>query len=660
MPATRQFILQIGKAALWVMILAHGILLAEADQSKAGKKSPANERGKARRLLEGWVNQGTASGLGDVYWDNRDGGHSVVKLKGLPGIQQVKYQPNEIRTRGWGLQRRVLPHTTVGNSSTAYGEMSKGSQTRMAYTNPGMHQILYQQYRGNNLYIYPEHRDHDRGNRRLAGNKDDGSAKKLKGFGDRMPTNTPYLITSQGSSGSDKPFILAVARTIGAFRPEVRKKLEETGLLMPTIQMLLRSTQRHVKSWEDYFSGRAHPAVFNSKELDEVAMLQAAHEMTPETIPPLVQLRVIEEDEMRLGTDYFAPPHRSEKLADTPAVISRIWRGVPLTRRMVVSAEGSIDPSNRPLKFKWVVLRGDPERVKITALDPRATSAEIVLWYPQRRAAYWNEDLWSNRVDIGVFASDGKAISAPAFITWYGLDNEQRSYDQEGRIEEIDYGTGRFADPRLRAAGKFRDRYHWEGKKLAGWTRYDNDGRETEFSAAGEVLSTRPPSEKEIASKEAKPSAAKRTPLPDGERLTAARAKLGNRLLQSAAALRRESQGKSPEARLVLLEAACRNAAAEGNVVDVQHDLNRLLAGFDSPFLALREEVVSLLGKGKVTSRAAAGIARMAISASRAATAAGDHEQAKRMAIEALRASRAAGDQQLIREATLNLSSLGS
>jgi len=75
---------------------------------------------------------------------------------------------------------------------------------------------------------YPEHRDHD------VGLNGDGG-----GYGDVYPTNTPYLIASQGSSGSDQPFMRAIPFTLAAFRPEVKKKLVETGLLMPTIQMIL-------------------------------------------------------------------------------------------------------------------------------------------------------------------------------------------------------------------------------------------------------------------------------------------------------------------------------------------------------------------------------------------------------------------------------------
>src|SRR5436305_7448978 len=98
----------------------------------------------------------------------------------------------------------------------------------MYYTHQRGLPLLYEHYTHNNIYIYPEHRDHDPGHN---GRGD--------GFGDTYPTNTPYLITSQGSSGSDQPFLHAIPFTLAAFRPAVKKRLVESGLLMPTLQMIL-------------------------------------------------------------------------------------------------------------------------------------------------------------------------------------------------------------------------------------------------------------------------------------------------------------------------------------------------------------------------------------------------------------------------------------
>src|SRR5262249_31146429 len=148
--------------------------------------------------------------------------------------------------------------------------------------------LLHEQYVKNNIYIYPEHRDHD-----------PGRNGPSEGFGDLYPTNTPYLFISQGSSGSDQPFMRAIPYVLAAFRPEVKKKLVESGLLMPTMQMLFRRHSKRLKGPEEYFTYKAHPTVFEGSWVDDLALVQAAHDITLETIPPMVQLKVVQEDEFR-------------------------------------------------------------------------------------------------------------------------------------------------------------------------------------------------------------------------------------------------------------------------------------------------------------------------------------------------------------------------
>ena len=212
-----------------------------------------------------------------------------------------------------------------GNSSTSAGVNSGGSNVRTYYVNPQGLPFLYAEYTHNNIYMYPEHCDHRPGH------------NGTPNHGDLYPTNTPFLITSQGSSGSDEPFMHAVPYTLAAFRPEVKKKLVESGTLMPTVQMTLRSSNNHLKDPAEYLTGKAHPSVFEGAWVDPLKMVKMANDITLETIPPLVQLKVIEEDPATPGVDYFEDGV-SEKLADTPAVIARIFRSSIWSRRMVVSA----------------------------------------------------------------------------------------------------------------------------------------------------------------------------------------------------------------------------------------------------------------------------------------------------------------------------------
>ena len=406
-----------------------------ADEEKVvelRKKPITTDKGELGNLLRKWWADGTAAGNAGDFYDNRDGAHSDLNIEPYPQLQRIVYTPEDIKSfRHWALTVGTRPHVTFGNSSTSAPPTLGGSNPRHAYCSPRALALLAQQYKGNNVYIYPEHRDHDPGHN----NHGDG-------YGDLYPTNTPYLYISQGSSGSDQPFMRAIPFTLAAFRPEVKKQLVESGLLMPTIQMILRSTNKQLKEPQEYLTGKAHPTVFEGSWVDALKMVKLAHEITAETIPPMVQLKVLEEDTPVNGRDYFEPAGVTEKLGDTPAVIARMWRGKDGRRRMVVSAAESFDVNKKPLTFTWVVLRGDEKNIQITPRNKEGSEVEIIVPYHERRPVRPGEALESNRVDIGVFVHNGAYYSAPGFVTYCTLDNESRAYDEKGRILEIGYSAG--------------------------------------------------------------------------------------------------------------------------------------------------------------------------------------------------------------------------
>ena len=442
----------------------------------AAPAAAAEDFGSARARMLSWTTTGSAAGNQGDYYDNRDGGHSLLKIDKFPGLAQIPYAKAEVRSRGWGLQTQVLPNVTFGNSSTAGQVDQYGSHIRMACSSPGLSSQLYQQYIKNNIYIYPEHNDHDPGHNGKGG------------YGDLIPLNTPYLIGTRGSSGSDEPAMLGVGLALGSLRPETKKRLIETGLLMPTIQMLFRTCQTDVASKTDYLSGKAHPSVFDGPKLQYVRLVEMAHALKPTDIPAMVQLKVLEEDAPQPGVDYFEPGGRNEKLSDTPAAIGRIFRGRQYQRKLVVSAEDSYDINARQRTFHWVVLRGDPARIKIVPRDARKSVVEITVPYHARAPIPSQPTIESNRVDIGVFVHNGKNFSAPGFICFYSLDNERRRYDGQGRIQEIDYMTGNFADKRLTTNKPWRDVYQYQEGKPTGWTRHYADGRQEQYTDDGRLL----------------------------------------------------------------------------------------------------------------------------------------------------------------------------
>lgn len=429
-----------------------------------------------RDMIARWVDEGTAAGHEGDYYDNRDGGHSRVRMELFPGLKRIEYSDQQRKRIGWGIQLRTLPHVTVGNSSTAGGR-HYGSHARTCYTIPQLFGIAYLQYVGNNLYVYPEHHDHD------------VPVEGQGGYGDVLPSNSPYILVSQGSSGSDKPFVRAALFTLAAFRPDVKELLAKRGLLMPTVQMIFRMSNSHLESESEYLTGKAHPTAFQHDWVNPRKMAEMAHAMRADEVPPMVRLKVVDEDLPLQGRDYFEGRPRSEALADTPCVIARVFRGSQHERRIVVSAEESYDTNDRPLEFHWVVLRGDPERIRIVPKNARKSVVEIHVPYHAQTPTRWEPKIPSSRVDIGVFVHNGVYYSAPGFVTYYSLTNEKRQYYDDGRVQQIDYAADQVFDARLTDGKPWRDVYEYSpAKELTGWTRHYTDGRTQQYTPEGLLI----------------------------------------------------------------------------------------------------------------------------------------------------------------------------
>ncbi|MCK0104632.1 hypothetical protein, partial [Pseudohalocynthiibacter sp. F2068] len=419
----------------------------------------------AHQLLRQLYAIGQAAGnLGDLY-DNRDRGHSQLRADRHPQLSRILYD-TRFRDVGWdyGLAADLLFNAPViGNSSTAIknGRLSR-SLPRMALTAPEGRgaDLIFQNYITGQIHVYPEHRDHD--------------PQK----GDLFPANTPYYLISQGSSGSDKPFLEALAMILAAFHPDTKARLTETGLLAPTVQMIFRRSQNGVPTHEAYLSGAAHPTVFSKERINLLRMVSLANTLHPDDIPPLVRLRVVDEDRAREGIDYFGEG-LSEHLFDTPAAIARVWRSTAYSRSMVVSADTTQDPNGRPLTFRWVLLRGDPSNTRITPLDPDGRSARITLNWQNARPVPGQPDVQSARIDIGVFANNGVHNSAPSFVSVFLPKHERRFYDAgpDGgmRISSVDYTnqSNIYMDPLIFPEIPWRDDYLYNGAgRFQGWRRH--------------------------------------------------------------------------------------------------------------------------------------------------------------------------------------------
>jgi len=447
---------------------------------KAEKNTVRTGKDEVARSLNEWFAEGRAAGNhGDLY-DNRDRGHSSLSRALFPQLAYVEYGA-AARNAGvdYGANTGLFFNAiTFGNSSTALTHsFAWRSQARLILSNATLAGRAGAQYQNNQLYVYPEHRDHD------------------PDHGDLMPANTPYFLISQGSSGCDQPFLKAVGAILAAFQPKVKSYLRRYRLIMPTVQMIFRMGQKQVLGRADYLSAKAHPSVFAAGDIDLPRMIGLANNLKAETVPPMVALKVVEADKVVPGIDYFAPTNLGEDLFVTPSAIARVVRSTRYMQRLVVSASDTKDPNGRPLRFHWVVLSGDKDRTRITPTGPRGEEAEIRIPWHDRHSISTAPGLQTDRVDIGVFADNGETLSAPAFVSFLYPGDQARTYDEKGRPRCIDYHDARFrkryVDPLIFPARDWRDCYEYDAAgNLIGWNRISGGSVQRFTWDGGKVVDT--------------------------------------------------------------------------------------------------------------------------------------------------------------------------
>lgn len=448
-----------------------------------------SDESDAARQLRGLVARGVSQGFDRILYDNRDRDHSSLPASRFPNLTALRYAPDLVAAGlDYGLAGPiVIPGLVFGNSSTAMtAGVDARSLVRHAMTAPGGAARAYRDYVSNSIYMYPEHQDYD--------------------AVDLYPANWPYTIVSQGSSYSDRPFMEAVAMTLAAFPADTRAALIEHNLVAPTMQMILRRNLRGVRSRADYLSPVAHPTVFSGENLRPGRMIGQAAAMRPENIPPQVRLSMVQED----FTQSAGLAGLDEHLFTTPSAVARIWRGPAWERQMVVSAEPTVDPNGHGVQFDWVLLRGDPARVRIEPQGPDGMTARITVNWHDAFALPANDSggtggRETSRVDIGVFAWNGLSDSAPAILSISFPTHQHRTYETglggAVRLASVDYdarGRGATYDPRLHWSAPWRDEFvYGPDGALTGWTR--DTGHELDiYDASGQPVQG-PPIRYELA-----------------------------------------------------------------------------------------------------------------------------------------------------------------
>ena len=420
--------------------------------------------GPGADLLNRLVREGRAAGGRGDFYENRDDGHSSLPSEASVDMARIAFSP---QARAAGLARGVkgahlFGGPTIGNSSTAItSQPFWRSMSRRALTMPG---------------VYPEHKDHD------------------PFFGDVFPAQTPYLLTTQGSSGSDRPMLIALSMALAALKPEVKADLTARGLIAPTLQMLIRRSIEGIETDADYLSPRAHPAAIDAEKLDFPRLVAQANALEKDAVPPPATLRVIKELSPTQRIELFGDAYE-ERFFDTPHAIARIARGAYGERMIALSAGASTDPNGRPLTFHWRVLSGGAEGVEIKRLSDDGAEVEITFPWQDDLTAPGRPDLRTRRLDIMAVADNGAGLGAPAFVSVLFPARQVVEFDGEKPVSIVYDATSRldrYEDPALFPLRNWRDDYSYDPQgRLLGWTRTHADGAQERFTRHGAVIEER-------------------------------------------------------------------------------------------------------------------------------------------------------------------------
>ena len=446
-----------------------------ASQANAFRKSEPNE--PDRPYVIAWISDGTAAGnLGDVYY-NRDRAHSPLTLTDFPGIVNVQPGPAARAARiDEDHPNMLFPNCAVfGNASRArLGGAYWRSYPRASMTDPGLANRMNLLYRNNQFWVFPAHMDY--------GKKD---------IGDVYPGVAPFQMVSVGSSWSDQAFLRAALAASASFTRMTKQAIIRRNLMGPTLQWLLRRTYKGVDSEDDYLSPKAHPTAFKGNDLDTVRLVQKAHALLPEQIPPLVAVGLINS---RVNTIPYPVPGRDypdvapEILYFTSSAACIVLRAPEGTRPFLFRARIDGAPATGPASFTWRVVHGDASAVTIKAPDdndgatPEKGIAQITV--DRRRV--------KERIDVACFAKTADTEwGAPSFISFFPVPQESRTYRSDGRIESIDYSNpdGVYSDPAVSLPRHWKDTYAYDDTgKLLGWTRSYNGKDTAAFTAAGDRI----------------------------------------------------------------------------------------------------------------------------------------------------------------------------
>lgn len=447
--------------------------------SAVPKDAADRYNGPARKRISAWIREGSAAGNANEFYFNRDGGHSRLVATNYPGLVSVRMDD---RARELGIDRLtpnvVLPRPVFGNASLA---MTQGfmwrSAGRLHLTDPQLCARMQFLYSNNQFWVFPA--------------VDDFSTVATNRI-DRFAAASPFQLLTEGRSWSDQQYLRAAVAASAAMRSDTKESAIRRHLFAPTLQWLFRRSVPGVKTDDDYLTSRAHPTAFAKGDLDVEALVGRAHSLKPADIPPAVALAVVNSSKFpvkypRPEVDY--PDGGAEFLSVTPFSVAMVLRDEQAKRTVLVKAV-PFPVEEGGTEFKWAVVHGDPDAVKVEpplGESPFAPQRGVVqITVDRRRIAP------GGRIDVACFAKrPGTAFGAPSFVSFSAVALEKREWREDGKIASIDYTNpdGLYCDPAIALPRRWKDVYEYKDGECTGFTRYSADGEKRgEFTRRGERI----------------------------------------------------------------------------------------------------------------------------------------------------------------------------
>lgn len=337
----------------------------------------------AKLDLRGDSDDGNA---GDLYM-NRDGNHSRIKIEEFPGLTEVRLDEEAHRRYfDHGVANILFPRPLFGNSSVAYNGVTWRSVPRFLMTNGrDLMPAAIKMYRTNQFWVYPSA----------------GDTPPVGTNGDVCASIAPYWLMTAGRSWSDLPYLKAALEVSAAFDPSVKKEIVRRGLLVPTIQTLMRKSLKGVDEEAAYLTPKAHPTAMPPNGLDLQRLIARAQAFKAEEIPPLAKVKV---EMVHILGEQTAP---GEVTYASDHACAIVLRSPDRARCFRISAVGDDE-------YEFFQSHGDPKAVKIErVLDVAAISIDRSLVTP------------TNRVDIAVVAKTAKSgWGAPSYVSFAVIDEK--------------------------------------------------------------------------------------------------------------------------------------------------------------------------------------------------------------------------------------------